>query len=315
MAELRRVLPAAEIRVADQRPSNSIPHERTVPGDRPAAPHLRSESAAQRTPSPRDIPDSSNGDQRADRTSDALTRFEPRRAGLPDVSKDDAARYIETRRSDRPWLNAARHAPADVQRVFAALDQGGGHAHIRHEGWLSAEKSQLRVQYLEDPAQLDPVKRAKGEDGLLPGDKKHYCGAMSTAIRDDTAFATAFARGTEHPDVRRALETPVGKDHEPPAQVGVPITDLLGPDGHRYCEGYRLAGEDSFAARRDRRTWLHETQEGDPPSVPPPLIVPVDLRGGTIEFRFKVNEAESGYEVATMFPEPPRRKPETTLME
>jgi hypothetical protein len=241
--------------------------------------------------------------------SDALTRFEPGHAGLPDVSTGDAAHYIESRRSDRPWLNTARHAPAEVQRVFAAIDQGGGHAHIRHEGWLSAEKSQMRVQYLEDPAQLDPVKRAEGKDGLLAGDKKHYCAEISAAIRDPTAFAVAFARGTEHPDIRRALETAPGKGLKP-ASVSLPISDLLGPGGHRYCEGYRLAGYDMEVARGDRRTWLQETREGQPLSVPPPLLVPVDFRNGVIEFRFKVNAAKTGYEVVTMFPDPPDRKPE-----
>jgi hypothetical protein len=241
--------------------------------------------------------------------SDALTRFEPGHAGLPDVSPGDAARYIESRRSDRPWLSTARHAPAEVQRVFAAIDQGGGHAHIRHEGWLSAEKSQMRVQYLQDPAQLDPAKRAEGTDGLLPGDKKHYCGAISAAIRDPMAFAVAFARGTEHPDVRRALQTPLEKGRKPPS-VSLPITDLLGPDGHGRCEGYRLAGDDLKQATRHRDTWLGEIRTGEPPSVPPPLLVPVDFRGGTIAFRFKANAAKTGYEVVTMFPAPPDREPE-----
>jgi hypothetical protein len=238
-----------------------------------------------------------------------LTRFDPNRAGLPHVTPGDAVRYVETRRTDRPWLNAARHTPPEVQQVFAALDQGDGHAHIRHEGWVSTEKSQLRVQYLQDPAQLDPVKRANGEDGLLPGRKKHYCAAMSSAIRDPTAFAEAFARGTEHPDVRQALDTPLGKDYEPPEQVGVPVTDLLGPNGHEYCEGYRLAGDELKQAASDRKTWLRETQAGERSSVPPPLLVPIDFRGGTIEFRFKVNTTKSGYEVLTMFPEP-RKAPE-----
>jgi hypothetical protein len=197
-----------------------------------------------------------------------------------------------------------------VQHVFAALDQGGGHAHIRHEGWVSSEKSQLRVQYLQDPAQLDSVKRANGEDGLLPGNKKHYCAEISAAIPDPTAFAVAFARGTEHPEVRQALETPLDDDHDPPPSVSLPITDLLGPDGHKHCEGYRLAGDDMNAARQDRRTWLRETRAGNSPSVPPPMLVPVDFRGGNIEFRFKVNVAKSGYEVATMFPDPPDRAPE-----
>jgi hypothetical protein len=197
-----------------------------------------------------------------------------------------------------------------VQRVFAALDQADGHAHIRHEGWTSTEKSQLRVQYLQDPAQLDPAKKAQGIDGLLPGDKKHYCAEISAAIRDPTAFAEAFARGTNHPDVRRALEAPLGKGHKPPQPVGVPITDLLGPDGHRYCEGYRLAGDDDSVARQDRQTWLEETREGERPSVSPPLTAPVDFRDGTIQFRFRPNAAKTSYEVNTMFPDPPRQKPE-----
>jgi hypothetical protein len=234
--------------------------------------------------------------------SDALSRFDPRRCGLPEVPKGDAASYIEVRRGDRPWLNAVRHAPEEVQRVFTALDQGGGHAHIRHEGWLSTEKSQLRVLNLQDPAQLDPVKRAEGTDGLLPGDKPHYCAAMSTAIRDPVAFAGALARGVEHPDVRAALETPHVPGKPAPFGVSVPLADLLGQDGDRYCEGYRLAGDDTDAARRDRRTWLQETRAGELPSVPPPLIVPVDFRGGSIEFRFKINTARTGHEIATMFP-------------
>jgi hypothetical protein len=226
------------------------------------------------------------------------------------VSKDDASHYIESQRGDRPWLNSARHERPEVQQVFAALDQGSGHAHIRHEGWLSAEKSQLRVQYLQDPAQLDPAKKAEGTDGLLSGNRRHYCAEISAAIRDPTVFAEALARGTEHPAVRRALETPLGADHDPPQPVAPPIADLLGSDGHRSCEGYRLAGDDLRQAVRDRRTWLRETRSGDRPSVPEPMLVPVDFRGGTIEFRFKPNATRTGYEISTMFPSPPRREPD-----
>lgn len=258
--------------------------------------------AERRASSPREAPDTpSDDDQEA--TRDALSRFEPRRAGLPDVSKDDANHYIETQRGDRPWLNAARHAHPDVQRVFAALDQGNGHAHIRHEGWLSAEKSQLRVQSLQDPAQLDPAKRAEGTDGLLPGDRKHFCAAMSTAIRDRTAFAVALARGIEHPRVRAVLDTARPSEQPRPGLVSVPIAEILGPDGHRYCEGYRLAGEPKQAAR-DRRTWLRETERGDRPSVPLPLVVPMDFRRGTIQYAIGLN-TRGEYEVVSMYPAPP----------
>lgn len=306
MGELRWVPPAPG--TVDIRRRDPVSTERLLPPDRPGRPDARSAGKDLGTPRRDHRPDGAPlADRRWDH-ADALARFDPGRAGLPEVGRDEAAGYLQAHRRDRPWLDSARHAAGAVQRVFAALDQGGGHAHIRHEGWLSAEKSQLRVLYLHDPAQLDPALRAEGTDGLLPGGKRHYCAEISTAIRDPAAFAVAFARGTEHPDVRRALETPVGG--RKPEAVTVPIADLLGPDGHRYCEGYRLAGDDDQVARRERRIWLRETQAGEPPSVPPPLLVPVDFRGGVIEFRFNVNTARTGYEVNTMFPGPPRRDPD-----
>ncbi len=310
MTELRRV-PPPELRAVEQpRPTAAAP-ERVTPADRPSAPRLRAETAEHRATSPPEPRDSQDGDrQQTEQIPDSLARFEPKRAGLPDVSKDDANHYIETQRGERPWLDSARHARPEVQQVFAALDQGRGHAHIRHEGWLSPEKSQLRVQYMQDPAQLDPAKRAEGKDGLHSGNKKHYCAEISAAIRDPTAFATAFARGVEHPDVRRALDAPVAEDDDSPRPVTLPITEMLGPDGHRYCEGYRLAGDDLKQAVRDRRTWLRETQAGEQPSVPPPLLASVDFRSGHIEFRFKANSSRTGYEVSTMFPAPPDREPE-----
>jgi hypothetical protein len=301
MAELRQV-PPPELRAVDRQDPAATHRERLTPADRPA-PHPRADVSRPADPgqarerSPDDRPPE-------DRTSDALARFQPGRAGLPDVPAGDAGRYIEDRRGDRPWLNAAQHTPADVQRVFAALDQGSGHAHIRHEGWASTEKSQLRVQYLQDPAQLDPAKKADGIDGLLPGDKKHYCAAMSTAIRDPTAFAEAFARGTEHPDVRDVLDTQRSPEQPRPGLVSVPIAEILGPDGHRHCEGYRLVGDDADAARRDRRTWLRETQAGEKPTVPAPLLIPLDFRDGTIQYAFGLN-TKGEHEIVSMYPAPP----------
>src|SRR6185437_9236721 len=102
--------------------------------------------------------------------ADALERFDPRRAGLPEVSREDAAAYIEEHMADRPWLALVRDCSPDAQRVFVALDQGHGHAHIRHDGWVTEEMSERRVRYLEDPAQLDPDKREAGIDGLTASD-------------------------------------------------------------------------------------------------------------------------------------------------
>ena len=63
--------------------------------------------------------------------------------------------------------------------------------------------------------------------------------STSTRITDPDAFATAFARGVEHPKVREALDMAFDP-RRMPRDVTVPIADLLGPDGHRYCTGWQL---------------------------------------------------------------------------
>jgi hypothetical protein len=47
--------------------------------------------------------------------------------------------YIDARHSERPWLGIVYGCSPEVQRVIAALDQGAGHGHIRHEGWVTEE--------------------------------------------------------------------------------------------------------------------------------------------------------------------------------
>jgi len=160
-------------------------------------------------------------------------RFEPRRAGLPEVSIRDGAAYLDANQARWPWLAAARDRPPEVQRLFAALDQGRGRAHIRHEGWVTKEMNRRRLVYLEDPAQLDPAKRAGRIDGPV-------------------LFAVAIARGSEHPDVRTALDAEF--DKRVPAPVVLPITGLLGPHGHRHCTGWQAeAVEGSVKTAAERR--------------------------------------------------------------
>src|SRR5579859_216627 len=96
MTELRRVRPLEQRAVEQPRPTAAVA-ERLTPADRPPAPRTRAETAEHRATSPPEPRDSQNSSQQqADRLPDALTRFEPRRAGLPDMSKDDANHYIET---------------------------------------------------------------------------------------------------------------------------------------------------------------------------------------------------------------------------
>jgi hypothetical protein len=235
-----------------------------------------------------------------------LARFRTGRAGLSEISPEEAARYVEEQRARRPWLEAAERASPESRRIIAALDQGAGHGHIRHEGWVTEEANMRRVAYLEDPAQLDVGKRLRGIDGLKLNDKKHKCGPLATRIADPDAFATALARGAEHPDVCAALSTPYEQDTRP-GLVWVPIVDLLGKDGHKYCTGWQLDGvlESMDAAKENRRAWRTALAEGREPDVPEPTVRPVPtFEGGTIIFVLDHNQARDGYEVVNMMPQP-----------
>jgi hypothetical protein len=92
-----------------------------------------------------------------------------------------------------------------------------------------------------------------------------------------------------------------------PNDVTVPIADLLGPDGHRYCTGWRLEPVDGSmrTARANRDAWLAARAEGREPDVPEPQVRPVPtFEGGVITFFFEPNYAAKRYEIATMFPRP-----------
>jgi hypothetical protein len=194
-----------------------------------------------------------------------------------------------------------------VQRLFAALDQGGGHAHIRHEGWVTEEMNRLRVARLADPAQLDPAKRDAGIDGLKPGGHLHHCRQTATRIADPDAFATAFANGVEYPKVRAALEAMFDPDAKP-RPVQLPIAELLGPDGHRYCTGWRLepVGGSMAAARRSREARMAMPAEKRASTSTGPTARPVEtFEGGVVVFVFGHNSRGDGYEVVTMYPRPP----------
>jgi hypothetical protein len=241
---------------------------------------------------------------------EAVRHLEPKRAGLPDVRADDAAAYIDTHVGERPWLAAARERSPDVQRLFVALDQGGGHAHIRHEGWVTEEMNERRVAYLEDPAQSDPAKRAAGIDGLKEGDRPHQCRQTAARIIDPDAFAVAITRGLEHPKIRAALEMPFDPD-EKPSPVQLPIAELLGPDGHRYCTGWRLEPVNGSmnAARRSREAWIAATDQERASGLTKPTARPVEtFEGGTALFAFGHLHGGGGYEVVTMYPRPPERE-------
>jgi hypothetical protein len=235
-----------------------------------------------------------------------LARFRMARADLPEVGPEEAARYIEEQRARRPWLEAAERASPESRRIMAAIDRGNGHAHIRHEGWVTEEANRRRVAYLEDPAQLCLGKRLRAIDGLKPDDKRHRCGPLATRITDPDAFATAFARGVDHLTVRAALSTP----HDPDDRsdpVRVPIADLLGRDGHKFCTGWQLehvAGS-MYAAIKNRNAWRTALAQEHQPDVKEASVQPVPtFEGGTIISVLGHNQARDGYEIVSLHPQP-----------
>jgi hypothetical protein len=239
-----------------------------------------------------------------------LGRFDPERAALPPMSLEAAADYVAQHRAARPWLTAADAASPEARRILAALDAGGAHAHIRHEGGVTEGANMRRAAYLEDPAQLDPEKRHLGIDGLRQNEQRHRCADTSTRITDLDAFATAYIRGVEHPKVREALDMAFDP-RRMPRDVTVPIADLLGPDGHRYCTGWRLEPVDGSmeTARANRAAWRAAIATGREPDVPEPRVRPVPtFEGGVITFFFERNYTEQRYGIASMFPQPPQRQ-------
>jgi hypothetical protein len=239
---------------------------------------------------------------------EAVRGFDPRRANLPEIREKDAAAHIDAHCAERPWLEAARGCEPEVQRVFVAIDQGGGHPHIRHEGWTTEEMNLRRVAYLEDPAQLDLAKQAAGIDGLRSPEGRHRCGEIASRFTTPEAFAAAYVRGTEHPEVRAVLDREVTAKQDP-RPVSVPISDLLGPDGHRYCTGWQLqpVEGDRKTAVDHRQEWVDARANHREPDVPVPGVRGVKtFEGGTVLFTFRPASTQPGYEITTMYANPPK---------
>jgi hypothetical protein len=146
---------------------------------------------------------------------------------------------------------------------------------------------------------------SQGIDGLRPDGQRHRCADAATRIVDPDAFATAFARGVQHPDVLEALSKSIaGKK---PSEVAIPVADLLGPDGYRYCTGWGLeTGDDSVDKAMERRSdWIKGI-----PGVPEPRAVPVaSFSGGDVLFAFARNDTEKRYEIVTMYARPAQAQP------
>ena len=241
---------------------------------------------------------------------------------MPEVSFEEADHYIERYRDERPWLQVLDGASPQARRIIVAADMAGGHGHIRHEGWVTDDDCKNRAAYLEDPAQLDPGKRQRGIDGLRADEKPHRCNELATRITNPDAYAVAFALGTRDPGVQEALRTAYDRRSRP-SPVEIPIAELLGGDGHRFCAGWMLKpleeGGTTDSARRNRREWREAKAEGRTPDIPEPAVERVPtFEGGTMIFVIGPNKAGDGYEITSMYPQPrddvlpPRRPQERT---
>lgn len=247
-----------------------------------------------------------------DTPREAIRRFDPERAGLEPITREETKQYVRDNVADRPWLKHAQYVGADTCRVLAAIDKGGGHSMERHGSPVTPEMTDGRAGRLEDPAIPDQAARTPGRDAYKSG--RHVCGVEATRIRDPHAFATCFVRGVEHPDVRSALEQPCGPGAERPDLVEVPLAELLGPDGHTYCDGYRLEpvnGSDREAVDR-RKAWVDAIRQGQEPAVPEPQtrrLEAEDFVGAKVVFAFQRNAAGTAWEITTMYVNPERQTP------
>jgi hypothetical protein len=218
------------------------------------------------------------------------------------IEYEGAAEYIAKHREQRPWLDSVIDASPAVQRIFASIDQGNGHAHVRHGPMGDDRDHANRVAFLEDPAQTVAEKRSRSVDGL-DASKTHYCGPSASRIHDAAAFAAAFSKAIDHPLVKQSLDSPWNDNYKPP-DVRVPISELLGPDGHLACSGYVLSGWPG--SKKERKQWVDARANGrDLSDLPEPRAERIPtFEEGFITISFARDRPGRRYEVMTMYPLP-----------
>lgn len=241
---------------------------------------------------------------------DLITGFDPARdANLPAVTHEEAKKYLDAHRTDRPWLDFSHDPHPDldhpgVLRALVAIDQGSGHPLSRHEGFAASnDRLRLRVAALEDPAQTDLAKRLAGVDAFKSGSLSHVCQTMATTITDPIAFLAAYIHATKHPAVRAVLDS--AATTRPLHPIRLPINDLLGAKGHGYCDGTRLIPiNDLSTARKWRRTWIRSGRPANDPLIPSPATSVINdfSRGDVI---IQLGEGSRGQnEIRTLYVEP-----------
>lgn len=218
------------------------------------------------------------------------------------VDEANAVAYIATNKEQRPWLAPASDCEPAVQTIYASLDQGSGHAHVRHGPMGDDIMYANRVARLKDPAQPDRELRTQSVDGFQAPDL-HYCAEFATRVHDVRAFAAVVAVLSEDPKVRQALES--DWDDIQPGPVAIPIAEVLGPNGHEFCSGFRLKG-DWPQSKLDRKQWARARAAGqDLSDLPEPQAERIPtFEEGRFVIMFKRNNSMRQYEINTIVAEP-----------
>ncbi len=251
---------------------------------------------------------------------------------LSEADAKELADYIRDNRVENPILRVVADQDPKVQRIYVDQLAAGGHHTERHDGWnddlSQAERARLRL----DPASpTEDLRYWRGSDALEGEDRFHFCGNDATRIHDPIAFAVATARVLEHPMVKAALADPFDPRARPDRIEDITIAEILGPDGHLACSGFRLAGDDADRARRDRGAFMQAVREEmkkpgedcpDPAAdheraaekvqreqgMPVPEVEAIpSFEGGTMSVAFQPKADSSGYEVRTFYPLPPEQ--------
>lgn len=132
-------------------------------------------------------------------------------------------------------------------------------------------------------------------------------GVSDTRIVDADAFAACLARGVEHPAFQERINRPYGPGAKVPGPVELPIASLLGPEGHLYCDGYRLdpVSGSLETAVANRLAWAQARQEGRTPGCAEPTasrLSPAEFDGASIVFTFA--PGDNAWQAWTFYPDP-----------
>lgn len=253
---------------------------------------------------------------------DVLRRHHGEELSPETVQKN--ADYIAANGNDKsPWLKPATDADPLVQSVYVERDKSVGHDLQRHEGWRGDLGQHDRALYQRDPAHPSDTEAYLRSNDAYGNGRLHDCWGYATHIPNPTAYAVAYARIREHPLVKEALSEQFDPDDPPDAIRGIPIDEILGPEGHAVIRGYEVVGDNLKDATNAREKWMKavraEIKEGstfeeafetvratadENNRVEPQVRRIESFAGGTFSLQFVVDRARGRYDIQTFHASP-----------